>query len=106
MLNKTILVFYINVGHLSQEEVSNTIERVREMVKPSEKDNDDVVSYIIPVRDQETRVECINAPVFVASEIMKENVIKKIEDVDRKLDRITAHINASAEMRKVIIEKH
>jgi hypothetical protein len=105
MLNKTILVFYINVCNLNQEEVTNTIENIRNLIKPSEEDRDDVIHYIIPVRDQETKIECINAPIFITSKDMEKEVNKKMEIIDKKLDRITSYVNANAEIRKVIIEK-
>ena len=105
MLNKTIMVFYINVGSSSQEDVNITIENVRKLIEPSEEDKDKVINYIIPVRDQETKIECINNPIFVYSKELEEDMLKKIEGVNNKLDRITSHINASNEIRKVVTEK-
>ena len=105
MLNKTIIVFYINVGNLSQEEVAKTIDSVRELIKPTEEDEDKVIHYIIPVRDSETRVECINAPTFIADKKMQEEAINRIATIDRRLDRITSTINSWSETRKVRIEK-
>ena len=106
MLNKTILVFYVNVGNVDNEDVSQYIENFKRIIESKEEDKDDVIHYIIPVRDQETRIECINAPMFITSETVSEDIIKKIEATNRNLERITAHINAVAETRKVIIEKN
>ena len=106
MLDKTILVFYINVGQLSYSDVEEAISKVKELAKPKKEDEDKVIQYIIPVRDQETRVECINAPVYVSSERHKEEIMSKIKALDNKLDRITSHINANFEKRNVITEKY
>jgi hypothetical protein len=105
MLDKTIIVFYINVGNSSHQEVEEIIENVRNKTKISEEDSKSCIQYIIPVRDQETKIECINAPIYVSSEEIKEDITGKIELVNRKLDRITSYINARSETRKIITEK-
>jgi len=106
MLNKTILVFYINIKHLSHFETEEIIEKVRQSIRPKKEDEDKLIQYIIPVTDQETRVECINAPTYISSESEKEVIISKIKEIDDKLDRITSQINAEFESRKVITEKN
>ena len=105
MLNKTILVFYIDVGNLSYEESKNLLSNVRNMIKPKDGDENNVIQYVIPVRDQQTRVECLNAPTFISSEKFSADIIEKLEATDRKLERITSCINAQNEMRTVIVEK-
>ena len=105
MLNKTIIVFYINVRNSSRAEADEIIQNVRKLIEPSESDRDNVIHYIIPVVDQDTRIECINNPIFLSSKEMEESVLKKMEAVNNKLDRIASFINASSESRQVIIEK-
>ncbi len=105
MLDKTILVFYINVGNVENYEMTEYMANVKRMIELKEDDKDKVIQYVIPVCDQETRVECINAPMFITSETISEDIMKKIEATNRNLERITSHINAVAETRKVIVEK-
>lgn len=105
MLDKTILVFYINADGLSREEVSELVESVRKLIQPLDEDKDKVIQYIIPVHNQVTKIECINVPMLTISEDEKKDVMVKIKNVDDKLDRITSYINAFSETKKVIVEK-
>lgn len=105
MLNKTILVFYINVGNASHEDVQKITESVRNLISLKKEDKEETIQYIIPVRDQETKVECINNPIYILSNMQMEEYQLKIEKINKKLDRITASINAENEIRKVIVEK-
>ncbi len=105
MLNKTILVFYINVGNSSSEEAKKIVESVRDSVTLKDGEKEHAIQYIIPVRDQETKVECINAPVYISSKEKLEEFEFRIEKINKKLDRITAHINAENEIRNVLTEK-
>ena len=76
MLNKTILVFYINVGQLNLEETNRQINSVRDLIRLEGEDKENTIQYVIPVRDEETRVECINNTILVASEEMKKERIE------------------------------
>jgi hypothetical protein len=106
MLNKTIVVFYVNVGNLEQSDVSEYIKKVHETIKPLDEDKDSVIHYVIPIRgDQETKVECINAPIIITSEEQKYEILLKMEKMNNKLDRITSYINAECESRTVLTEK-
>ena len=40
MLDKTIIVFYINVGNSSHEEVNASVGKIREMIKPNKEDEE------------------------------------------------------------------
>lgn len=105
MLNKSIIVFYINVGHLDPEGVSEIIKKVQDMIKPLPEDADKVIQYVIPVRDQETKIECINSPVYFSSEEQVKKYKDEIKRMDDKLDRITSVLNAENETRIVLSEK-
>ena len=105
MLDKTIIVFYVNIGNLDNADVSAYIEKVNNAIKPSEEDKKHVIHYVIPVRNQDTKVECLNIPKILTTEKEKYKFRLKLDNIDNKLDRITSYINASAEKRNVIIEK-
>jgi len=68
-MEKIILVHYINVGNIYTNDVSKIMEDVMEKFSPKEEDN--IISYWIPVREGETRVECIN-PKLVSEEDFTE----------------------------------
>ena len=105
MLDKSIIVFYINVGNLDHEGVSGMIKKVQDMIKPLPEDAVKVIQYVIPVRDQETKIECINSPVYFSSEDQVKKYKDEIKRMDDKLDRITSTINAKNETRSVLSEK-
>lgn len=76
---KPILVFYLNVGNLSPEEVEKFMERNKEKVSFS--DRADCV--FIPIRDGETKVECVY-PQYIAEESKIEEtkkILKNIENI-------------------------
>lgn len=106
MLDKTIMVFYINVDSMATSDVPEYIKKIQATIKPLDEDRDKVINYIIPVRNQETRVECLNAPIVITSEEQKHQHMLNMQKVDTKLDRITSHINAENESRKVLTEKN
>jgi hypothetical protein len=66
---KIILIHYINVGNIDGNNVSEMMENVVNKFSPKEEDN--IISYWIPVREGETRVECIN-PKLVSEEDFTE----------------------------------
>lgn len=75
-----ILVYYINVGNLPDYDVQKYIEKVSKFVNDG---TNNFVNYIIPVRGQETKVECLN-PVQVKSDVYN-NIINKLEEVNVNL---------------------
>ena len=64
-MEKIILVHYINIGNINANDVSKIMEDVVKKFLP--KDEDNIISYWIPVREGESRVECIN-PKLVSQE--------------------------------------
>ncbi len=84
-MDKLILVFYIDVGNISPSEVAEYIEGIRDNTRVG--DINEVVQFYIPVRDQETRVECIN-PKFVTDEDMIKKFEKQIKGVNSKCEQI------------------
>jgi hypothetical protein len=79
-MEKIILVHYINVGNIDGNDVSKIMEDVVKKFSPKEEDN--IISYWIPVREGETRVECIN-PKLVSQEDFTE--AKRVLDRNQEI---------------------
>jgi hypothetical protein len=77
---KIILIHYINVGNIDGNNVSEMMEDV--VNKFSLKEEDNIISYWIPVREGETRVECIN-PKLVSEEDFTE--AKRVLDRNQEI---------------------
>jgi hypothetical protein len=79
-MEKIILVHYINVGNIDGNDVSKIMEDVVKKFSPKEEDN--IISYWIPVREGEARVECIN-PKLVSQEDFTE--AKRVLDRNQEI---------------------
>ena len=78
-MDKIILAYYINVGNLDSSDVKHVVDLYREQVKdPS------MIQYFIPIRDGETRVDCVY-PKFVVG----EQVDSEMKGV---LERLNNHV--------------
>ena len=77
---KIILIHYINVGNIDGNNVSEMMENVVKKFSPKGEDN--IISYWIPVREGETRVECIN-PKLVSEEDFTE--AKRVLDRNQEI---------------------
>ena len=77
---KIILIHYINVSNIDGNDVSKIMEEV--INKLSLKEEDNIISYWIPVREGETRVECIN-PKLVSEEDFTE--AKRVLDRNQEI---------------------
>jgi hypothetical protein len=77
---KIILIHYINVSNIDSNDVSKIMEEIINKFSPKEEDN--IISYWIPVREGETRVECIN-PKLVSEEDFTE--AKQVLDRNQKI---------------------
>ena len=85
-MEKIILVHYINIANMNYNDVNKFMEEV--VVKFSPKEEDNIISYWIPVNNGETRVECIN-PKLVSEEDYLE--AKKV--LDRNQEVVNEIIN-------------
>lgn len=56
-MDKIILVFYINIAKMSPRDVDEYMERVRKHV---DSHDETILNYIIPIRDGDNHVECLN----------------------------------------------
>jgi hypothetical protein len=102
MSTDLILVFYCGVAHLSPEETREYMDKLINNVQPNGKEAG-ITRYFIPVQGtSETRVECLN-PTFITNDKLNKSFLKKLRDVDRKLDRVTSTLFTPT--RSVIIEK-
>ena len=83
MLNKDkiIIVAYVNVGSIHDDDIRAFLKRTAEALKPE--DDGSSLFYIIPVREEDSRIECIN-PKFVSEEEY-EKVRKTCEKISEKL---------------------
>jgi len=92
---KIILIHYINVGNIDGNDVSEMMENVVKKFSPKEEDN--IISYWIPVREGDTRVECIN-PKLVSEEDFTE--------AKRVLDRNQEIVNDIINWKNKTIESY
>lgn len=83
-MNKTILVFYVNVGSLTPREIDLHISS---FIADTNINDENILSYFIPIRTGETRIECIN-PVYVSKKNYK-GFIKILDEYKRKVDEFT-----------------
>lgn len=79
-MEKIILVHYIYIGNIDYNDVNKFIEEIAVKFSPKEEDN--IISYWIPVNNGETRVECIN-PKLVSEEDYLE--AKKVLDRNQEI---------------------
>ncbi len=87
-MNKIILVHYIRVGNSSAPKVDEILSRVRKHLVPAD---EDIISYVIPVKDEESRVECIN-PRFVTEEEY-ESARRSLDKAQKALDEVLEKLN-------------
>lgn len=84
MLEKIILVFYIKVDSILEEQYMKYMEDVIESVKPSD-DEQFIIQYFIPVRNEESRIECIY-PIFLENEEYKIKIEKILTKLETKIN--------------------
>jgi hypothetical protein len=111
MFNKTIIVYYLNVGNLDPQDVQEFMAHTRNNASIknnqtlTDEERDSLVEIFVPVRNQDTRIELLTKPTFVTLEEEKYSALLNLERLDNKLEKVVAHINAEAERREVLIEK-
>lgn len=81
--DKLFLVIYLNIASIPSADVVEYIKKVTEVIKF----DDSVLRLIVPVRGEETKIECIN-PVLLTEEQYKDaeekiNTLKQV--VEEKL---------------------
>lgn len=78
-----IIVCYMNIGNIPNSDVQEYMSKVAKSIQSSK---DKITHYFIPVRDQETRIECIN-PVRVDNKTY-EHIKQKLSVAQKTLDEI------------------
>ncbi|MCK9447194.1 hypothetical protein M0Q50_10110 [bacterium] len=76
-MEQLILVFYINIDNMSTQRAMEYLQDIQENVKNKPEGS---IQYIIPVKDQETKIECIN-PKIVTEEQYNE-ILEKLNSIE------------------------
>jgi len=79
-----ILVYYMDVGNLPDADVNLYMKKIAKGL--FKKNEDGIIKYLIPVRNQETKVECIN-PIKVDGKLYAE-VLVRFEELKNKFDEL------------------
>ena len=95
LIEQIILVHYINVGNISMEDVEPFIQKIAIKMRP--KPEEQCHSYFIPIRNGDTRVECINP------KLIGEDEFKKAKDtLDKAQEEFTKVIDEVNKKRRVL----
>jgi hypothetical protein len=78
-MDKIILVHYINIDGVP----NSNLGEMMELIKESLAKDADIISYIVPVRDEPTRIECVNPKLLKDDDNAWDNV-KRILDRNQK----------------------
>lgn len=78
-MNKIILVHYINTDGVPNSNLGEMMGMVRESLAKDA----DIISYIVPVKGEPTRIECVNPKLLKENDDAWGNV-KKILDRNQK----------------------
>lgn len=80
-------MFYIDVRHINQKDISGLIKYVNERTTPDVPDANKIIRYFIPINGQ-SKIECLNPPGCYCHKKKKESDLrKKLSDVNDRLDR-------------------
>jgi hypothetical protein len=95
LIEQIILVHYIDVGNISMEDVEPHIQKIAIKMRP--KPEEQCHSYFIPIRNGDTRVECINP------KLIGEDEFKKAKDtLDKAQEEFTKVIDEVNKKRRVL----
>lgn len=78
-MDKIILVHYINIDGIP----NSNLAEMMELVKESLAKDADIISYIVPVKEEPTRIECVNPKLLKDDDNAWDNV-KRILDRNQK----------------------
>lgn len=82
-MNKIILAYYINVGSMSSEETQQVMKNFQNEIKDPE-----MIQYFIPIREGETRIDCVY-PKYVVDEQVNEELRSVINRLDGYVKKIS-----------------
>ena len=83
-MDKIIIVHYIWVGNAAMDEVEKILIRLKNNFQHHEEDN--IISYWIPIKEGDSRVECIN-PKLVSEEDFNQAKLA-LDKAQLKIDEI------------------
>jgi hypothetical protein len=83
MMDKIIIVHYVWVGNAAIEQVEKTLDRLKNNFQHLE---DNIISYWIPIKEGDSRVECIN-PKLVSEEDFNQAKLA-LDKAQLKIDEI------------------
>lgn len=82
-MDKIILVHYINIDGVP----NNNLAQMMELVKESLAKDADIISYIVPVRDEPTRIECVNPKLLGDDDNAWDNVKRVLDRNQKAVDK-------------------
>lgn len=86
-IKDVILVFYINVGNMAEEDVEPYVESIRNNIS-GDKPEDTAPWFYIPVRGESSKVECLH-PKFIVNETLVTNTMNQLTEINQMFhDRI------------------
>jgi hypothetical protein len=87
MKDLIILVFYLNVDGMSPQRVLEQVSDLKQVLagKGTLDDKFNMKHYIMPVRNQPTKVECIY-PVLLDQKELVDKAIKSLESIEALAD--------------------
>lgn len=81
-MDKIILAYYINIGSMSSEETQQVMKNFQNEIKDPE-----MIQYFIPIREGETRIECVYPKYVLGEQVDKEfkSAISKLNEHIKKI---------------------
>ena len=78
---KKILVYYVGIGSIDEQDVEEYVNRIAKKITPTTFEGEII---IIPVRSYNTEIKCIN-PVYVTEEALIEEHNELIKELNKEL---------------------
>jgi hypothetical protein len=84
-MNKIILAYYINIGNLDAADVQQLVSAFKKEVSDS-----GMIQYFIPIRDGETRIDCVYPKYVVGEKVDEEfkDVIGRMDNYIKNLELV------------------
>ena len=82
-MDKIILVHYINIDGVP----NSNLGEMMGLVKESLAKDADIISYIVPVRDEPTRIECVNPKLLKDNDDAWDNVKRVLDRNQKAVDK-------------------
>lgn len=97
MSDRKILVFYIGIGNMPDDEVGNYVTKVQQRFLTVEFINRvDSEIILLPVRDTDSRIECIN-PKFITKKALVEQHEAQMKELNDTMNQVLVQLKADKE---------